>query len=115
MLPPLPPHAAYIDLTRKNRSRKALVKLTISSHKVRIETVRYDNVSRDDSSVLRLEFLLIEDPQQFFLKKEFAHGARKNKFMTCLIELKCYIQSRNFLLLMTSQNGFLQMGNNCKF
>ena len=52
------------------------------------------------------------------------HAARKNKFisgseteknqhLTCLIELKCYIQSRDFLLLMSSQNVFLQMGFIC--
>ena len=36
------------SLTRKNRSRKTLVKQIISCNKVRIETVRYDNVSRDE-------------------------------------------------------------------
>ena len=34
--------SAYLDLTRKNPSRKSLVKLRISSHKLRIETGRHD-------------------------------------------------------------------------
>ena len=39
--------SAYLDLTRKNPSRKILVKPRISSHKLRIETRRYDNLPRD--------------------------------------------------------------------
>ena len=38
--------SAYLDLTRKNPSRKTLVKLRISNHKLRIETGRYDNIPR---------------------------------------------------------------------
>ena len=40
--------SVYLDLTRKNPSRKTLVKLRISSHKLRIETGRYDNIRRDE-------------------------------------------------------------------
>ena len=40
--------SVYLDLTRKNPSRKTLVKLRISSHKLRIETGRYDNIPRDE-------------------------------------------------------------------
>ena len=39
---------AYLDLTRKNPSRKTLVKLRISCHKLRIETGRYDNIPSDE-------------------------------------------------------------------
>ena len=39
---------AYLDLTRKNPSRKTLVKLRISSHKLRIKTGRYGNIPRDE-------------------------------------------------------------------
>ena len=38
----------YLDLTRKNPDRKALVKLRISNHKRKIETGRYEKVSRCD-------------------------------------------------------------------
>ena len=34
--------SAYLDLTRKNASGKASVKLRISSHKLLIETERYE-------------------------------------------------------------------------
>ena len=40
--------SAYLDLTRKNPSRKSLVKLRISSHKFRIETGRYDKIPHDE-------------------------------------------------------------------
>ena len=40
---------AYLDLTRKNPPRKTLVKLRISSHKLRIKTGRYDNIPRDET------------------------------------------------------------------
>ena len=40
--------SVYLDLTRKNPSRKTLVKLRISSHKLRIETGRYDNLPRGE-------------------------------------------------------------------
>ena len=36
-----------VDLTRKNPSKKTLVKLRRSSHKLRIETGRYDNIPRE--------------------------------------------------------------------
>ena len=35
---------AYPDLTRKNPSRKTLVKLRMSSHKLRIEAGTYDSI-----------------------------------------------------------------------
>ena len=38
----------YLDVTRKNPHRKTLVKLTISCHKLNIETGRYDKISRCD-------------------------------------------------------------------
>ena len=38
----------YLDVTRKNATSKALVKLTISNHKLNIETGRYDKISRCD-------------------------------------------------------------------
>ena len=40
--------SAYLDLTRKNPSRKSLVKLRISSHKLRIETGRYEKIPRGE-------------------------------------------------------------------
>ena len=47
--------SAYLDLTRKNPSRKSLVKLRISCHKLRIETGRYNKIPRDE----RLCFTLV--------------------------------------------------------
>ena len=38
----------YLDVTRKNPNRKALVKLRISNHKLNIETGRYDKISGCD-------------------------------------------------------------------
>ena len=40
--------SAYLDLTGKSPSKKTLVKLRISSHKLRIETGRYDKIPRDE-------------------------------------------------------------------
>ena len=40
--------SAYLDLTRKNPSRKSLVKLRIRSHKLRIEAGRYDKIPRGE-------------------------------------------------------------------
>ena len=59
--------SAYLDLTRKNPSRKTLVKLRISSHKLRTETGRHDNTACD----IRLRNLCncnrIEDETHFLL------------------------------------------------
>ena len=38
----------YLVLARKNPSRKALVRFTISSHQLRIETGRYENIPRNE-------------------------------------------------------------------
>ena len=38
----------YLVLTRKNLSRKALVKFRISSHQLRIETGRYEKIPRNE-------------------------------------------------------------------
>ena len=40
--------SVYLDLTRKNPSRKTSVKLRINSHKLRIETGRCDNLPPDE-------------------------------------------------------------------
>ena len=47
--------SAYLDLTRKNPSRKSLVKLRISSHKLRIETGRC-NLSNCNKLKMKLIF-----------------------------------------------------------
>ena len=59
--------SAYLDLTRKNPSRKTLVKLRISSHKLRIETGRYDNIPRDDGLCSFSNCNRIEDETQILL------------------------------------------------
>ena len=38
----------YLVLTRKNPSRKALLRFTITSHQLRIETGRYENTPRNE-------------------------------------------------------------------
>ena len=58
---------AYLDLTRKNPSRKTLVKLRISSHKLRIETGRYDNIPRDERLCNLCNCNRIEDETHFLL------------------------------------------------
>ena len=55
--------SAYLDLTRKNASRKALVKLRISSHK----TGRYDNIPRDGRVCNVCNCKTIEDEIHFLL------------------------------------------------
>ena len=59
--------SAYLDLTRKNPSRKTLVKLRISSHKLRIETGRYDNIPRDERLCNLCNCKRIEDETHFLL------------------------------------------------
>ena len=41
----------YLGLTRKNPSRKALVKFRISRHQLRIETGRYEKIPRNERIV----------------------------------------------------------------
>ena len=59
--------SAYLDLTRKNPSRKSLVKLRISSQKLRIETGRYNKVPRDERLCSLCNCNKIEDETHFLL------------------------------------------------
>ena len=59
--------SVYLDLTRKNRSRKTLVKLRISSHKLRIETGRYDNIPREERLCNLCNCNRINDETHFLL------------------------------------------------
>ena len=58
---------AYLDLTRKNPSRKTLVKLRISSHKLRIETGRYDHIAPDERLCSLFNCIRVEDETHFLL------------------------------------------------
>ena len=61
----------YLILTRKNPSRKALVKFRISSHQLRIETGRYEKIPRNEricSFCTRVN--KIEDENHFLLDYE---------------------------------------------
>ena len=61
----------YLVLTRKNPSRKALVKFRISSHQLRIETGRYEKIPRNEricSFCTRVN--KIEDENHFSLDYE---------------------------------------------
>jgi len=59
--------SAYLDLTGKNPSRKSLVKLRISSHKLRIETGRYDKIPRDERLCSLCNCNKTEDETHFLL------------------------------------------------
>ena len=59
------PKLAILDLTRKNPSRKSLVKL--SSHKLRIQTGRYDKIPRDERLCSLCNCNKIEDGTHFLL------------------------------------------------
>ena len=58
---------AYLDLTRKNPSRKTSVKLRISSHKLKIETGRYDHIASDERLCSLSNCIRIEDETHFLL------------------------------------------------
>jgi len=60
--------SAYLDLTRKNPSRKSIVKLRISSHKIQIETCRYDKIPRDERLCSLCNCNKIEDETHFFTR-----------------------------------------------
>ena len=57
----------YLVLTRKNPSRKALVRLRISSHQLRIETGRYENIPRNERICHVCTSNKIEDENHFLL------------------------------------------------
>ena len=59
--------STYLDLTRKNPFRESLVKLRISSHKLRIETGRYDKIPRDERLCSLFNCNKIEDETHFSL------------------------------------------------
>ena len=54
-------------LTRRNPLRKTLLKLRISCHKLRIETGRYDNITRNERLSNFLNCNNIEDETHFLL------------------------------------------------
>ena len=57
----------YLALTRKNSSRKALVRFRISSHQLRIETGRYEKIPRDERICYFCSGNKIEDENHFLL------------------------------------------------
>ena len=59
--------SVYLDLTRKDPSRKTLVKLRISSHKLRIETGRYDHIAPDERLCSLCNCIRVEDETHFLL------------------------------------------------
>ena len=62
----------YLVLTRKNPSRKALVRFRISSHQLRIETgrTRYENIPRNERICHFGTSNKIEDENHFLLDCE---------------------------------------------
>ena len=102
--------SVYLDLTRKNPSRKTLVKLRISSHKLRIETGRYDNMPRDDGLCSFSNCNRIEDETQFLLDCPSFSSIREMFF--CKLKPKIpflRLQSHETLLshLMNSTDYFI--------
>ena len=59
--------STYLDLSRRTPSRKALVKLRISSHELRIETGRYDKIPREERLCNLCNSNKIEDETHFLL------------------------------------------------
>ena len=57
----------YLVLTRKKHSRKALVRFRISSHQLRIETGRYENIPRNERICHFCTSNKIEDENHFLL------------------------------------------------
>ena len=57
----------YLVLTRKNPSRKALVKIRISSHQLRIKTGRYEKIPRNEKICSFCKSNKIEDENHFLL------------------------------------------------
>ena len=57
----------YLVLTRKNPSRKALVRFRISSHQLRIETGRYEKIPRNERICYFCTSNKIEDENHFLL------------------------------------------------
>ena len=61
----------YLVLTRKNPSRKALVRFRISSHQLRIETGRYEKIPRNEMSEMICHFCTsnkIKDENSFLTR-----------------------------------------------
>ena len=73
--------SAYLDLTRKNPSRKSLVKLRISSHKLQIETGRYDTVPRDERLCSLCNCDKIEDKTRLLLNCP-SYSSIKDRFFS---------------------------------
>ena len=57
----------YLVWTRKNPSRKALVRFRISSHQLRIETGRYEKIPRNERICYFCTSNKIEDENHFLL------------------------------------------------
>ena len=71
----------YLDVTRKNPNRKALVKLRIRNHKPNIETGRYDKISRCDR-ICPVCALNIEDEIRFLFDCPKYSSIRDDFFLT---------------------------------
>jgi len=99
--------SAYLDLTRKNPSRKSLVKLRISSPKLRIETGRNEKIPRDERLCSLCNCNKIEDETHFSLECPIYFSIRDRFFSK--IELK--IPSHDTLLshLMNCTDYFINI------
>ena len=73
----------YLVLSRKNPSRKALVKFGLSSHQLRIETCRYEKIPRNERICSFCTSNKIEDENHFLLDYE-AHSQIRDIFFSKL-------------------------------
>ena len=73
----------YLVLTRKNPSRKALVRFRISSHQLRIETGRYEKIPRDERICYFCTGNKIKDENHFLLDCK-AYSQIRDKFFSKL-------------------------------
>ena len=103
--------SVYLD-PFQNPSRKTLVKLRISSHKLRIETGRYDNIPRDERLCNLCNCNRIEDETHFLLDCP-SFSSTRDMFLSKLepkIPFLC-LQSHESLLsyLMNSTDYFINI------
>ena len=102
---------AYLDLTSKNPSRKTLVKLRISSHKLKIETGRYDHIARDERLCSLCNCNRIEDETHFLLDCLSFSSIRQMFFSKLEPKIRFLRHETLFLHLMNSTDyKFINIG-----
>ena len=102
--------SSYVALTRKNPSRKALVRFRISSHQLRIETGRYEKILRDERICYFCTGNKIEDENHFLLDCKAYSQIRDtffSKLETKITDFKSLSHDTLISLLMNSSDYLL--------